>query len=106
MLDSYEKLALNYWLGKDVPETMKSFSLIKSELFKHVHKKDLPEVVVIVTKYMLIDNFEYDDNYRLFPFYMEKQYKEQSNKGCCGFFDTFIKTSHNRKYLFGFNYGH
>ena len=94
-MDSYQKYVESY--------SDHCYGLV-ANVFDKVKAIDLDEVkahfIVNVSK------LEFADNFRVYPLSQEKEYTEQQNKGCCGFWDVQFKCKSGNIYLLGCNYGH
>jgi hypothetical protein len=56
----------------------------------------------------ILDNYDFDDNYRFAPVNNKealKIYNDTKSSGCCGYYDEIIEWN-GKKYHFGFNWGH
>lgn len=81
-------------------------SIMESPLFSNVKKTDLDEVIFAFGKDIIMLNESCIDNYRCEPEIEYDAYFEILKEGCCGYFDSSIKTKSGNLYFYGFNYGH
>jgi hypothetical protein len=103
-MDSYEKLALDFYGVKTLQE-LKEEPLFEEE-FKFIPYKDRVELAVLLATYVTKNQDEFVDSFRIFPIHMEKEYREFLSRCCCGFFDVRVKTLSGNYYYLGYNFGH
>lgn len=96
--DSYQKFA------EDMFGPIEKIAQNEKSAFHRVKKQDLDEVVVAFA--VKVAHLEYADNFRVYPLYQEKEFKQQADRGCCGSWDTQYKCLSGNIYWMGCNYGH
>lgn len=97
-VDSYEKFARSFWqrnLGCTIED---------SSLMSLVRKKDKLEVAIAFS--VEVSHLENPDNFRIKPVANAKDFWEQERRGCCGSWNSQVKTSSGQLYWIGCNYGH
>lgn len=96
--DSFEKYAHSFWEARLYSE------LDNSRLLQHVNPKDRMEIAIAFS--IEVSHLEYADNFRIFPMSMTKEYWAAEQRGCCGSWNSQVKTKSGRLYWLGCNYGH
>lgn len=93
-MDSYQKYVQSY-----SDRTART-----DHVFGRVTAIDLDEVK---THFIVnVSKLDFADNFRVYPISQQKEYNDQKNKGCCGFWDVQFKCKSGNIYLLGCNYGH
>lgn len=97
-IDSYEKYAHSFW------STLLYSEIATSPLLQFVKDKDKLEVAVAFSIYA--SHLEYADNFRIRPIIQTKEFWDIEKKGCCGSWNSQVKTKAGNIYWIGCNYGH